>query len=69
VLEHRRDVSRLLVRERREDVGPRRLIHEFARAAPAAALPEGFDDLTARELEVFKLVAYESGIAVPGGAE
>jgi DNA-binding NarL/FixJ family response regulator len=88
----------------------RRLIHEFARAAPAAAPPRGFDDLTAREVEVFKLVArglsnaeiaaelivsettvkthvarllmklglrdrvqavvlaYESGIAVPGGA-
>ena len=89
----------------------RRLIHEFARAAPAAAPPDGFSDLTAREVEVFKLVArglsnaeiaaelivsettvkthvarllmklgirdrvqavvlaYESGIAVPGGAE
>ena len=89
----------------------RRLIHEFARATPAAAPPKGFDDLTARELEVFKLVsrgmsnseiaaelivsettvkthvarllmklgirdrvqavvlAYESGIAVPGGGE
>jgi len=88
----------------------RRLIHEFARAAPAAAPPDGFSDLTAREVEVFKLVArglsnaeiaaelivsettvkthvarllmklgirdrvqavvlaYESGIAVPGGA-
>jgi len=88
----------------------RRLIHEFARAAPAAGPPRGFDELTAREVEVFKLVArglsnaeiaaelivsettvkthvarllmklglrdrvqavvlaYESGIAVPGGA-
>ena len=35
----------------------RRLIHEFARAAPAAAPPKGFDELTAREVEVFKLVA------------
>jgi DNA-binding NarL/FixJ family response regulator len=88
----------------------RRLIHEFARAAPAGAPPPGFSELTAREVEVFKLVArglsnaeiagelivsettvkthvarllmklgirdrvqavvlaYESGIAVPGGA-
>jgi len=88
----------------------RRLIHEFARAAPASGPPRGFDELTAREVEVFKLVArglsnaeiaaelivsettvkthvarllmklglrdrvqavvlaYESGIAVPGGA-
>jgi DNA-binding NarL/FixJ family response regulator len=88
----------------------RRLIHEFARATPAAGPPRGFDELTAREVEVFKLVArglsnaeiaaelivsettvkthvarllmklglrdrvqavvlaYESGIAVPGGA-
>jgi DNA-binding NarL/FixJ family response regulator len=36
----------------------KRLIHEFAAAAPAtAAPPPGFDELTARELEVFKLVA------------
>jgi len=35
----------------------RRLIHEFARAAPAAGPPPGFDELTAREVEVFKLVA------------
>jgi DNA-binding NarL/FixJ family response regulator len=35
----------------------RRLIHEFARAAPAAAPPPGFAELTAREVEVFKLVA------------
>ena len=35
----------------------RRLIHEFARAAPAAGPPRGFDELTAREVEVFKLVA------------
>jgi len=35
----------------------KRLIHEFARAAPAAAPPAGFDELTAREIEVFKLVA------------
>jgi DNA-binding NarL/FixJ family response regulator len=88
----------------------RRLIHEFARAPGAAAPPRGFEELTAREVEVFKLVArglsnaeiaaelivsettvkthvarllmklglrdrvqavvlaYESGIAVPGGA-
>jgi DNA-binding NarL/FixJ family response regulator len=88
----------------------RRLIHEFARAPAAATPPPGIDDLTARELEVFRLVArglsnaeiaaelivsettvkthvarllmklglrdrvqavvlaYESGIAVPGGA-
>jgi DNA-binding NarL/FixJ family response regulator len=91
----------------------RRLIYEFARATPAAATapPAGFDELTAREVEVFKLVArglsnaeiaaelvvsettvkthvarllmklglrdrvqavvlaYESGIAVPGGSQ
>ena len=35
----------------------RRLIHEFARATPAAGPPPGFDELTAREVEVFKLVA------------
>ena len=35
----------------------RRLIHEFARAAPAAGPPDGFSELTAREVEVFKLVA------------
>jgi DNA-binding NarL/FixJ family response regulator len=35
--------------------GPR--IHEFARAAPAAGPPRGFDELTAREVEVFQLVA------------
>ena len=35
----------------------KRLIHEFARAAPASAPPAGFDELTAREVEVFKLVA------------
>ncbi len=35
----------------------RRLIHEFSRAAPASAPPAGFDELTAREVEVFKLVA------------
>src|SRR3712207_6570165 len=36
----------------------RRLIQEFASAAPvAAAPPQGLDELTARELEVFKLVA------------
>jgi DNA-binding NarL/FixJ family response regulator len=35
----------------------RRLIHEFARAAPAAGPPPGFSELTAREVEVFKLVA------------
>ena len=37
----------------------RRLIEEFATAAPArpAAPPPGFDELTARELEVFKLIA------------
>jgi len=35
----------------------RRLIHEFARAAPASGPPRGFDELTAREVEVFKLVA------------
>jgi DNA-binding NarL/FixJ family response regulator len=36
----------------------RRLIQEFAQAGPAAGPPpEGLDELTARELEVFKLVA------------
>jgi DNA-binding NarL/FixJ family response regulator len=35
----------------------KRLIHEFARAAPAAGPPAGFTELTAREVEVFKLVA------------
>jgi DNA-binding NarL/FixJ family response regulator len=36
----------------------RRLIQEFARATPAPAEPpKGFDDLTAREVEVFRLVA------------
>ena len=36
----------------------KRLIQEFAAAAPAAATPpKGMDELTARELEVFKLVA------------
>jgi DNA-binding NarL/FixJ family response regulator len=35
----------------------KRLIHEFSRAAPAAGPPAGFDELTAREVEVFKLVA------------
>jgi len=36
----------------------RRLIVEFARAAPAApAPPRGLEDLTERELEVFKLIA------------
>ena len=36
----------------------KRLIQEFAAAAPAAAKPpKGLDELTARELEVFKLIA------------
>jgi DNA-binding NarL/FixJ family response regulator len=36
----------------------KRLIQEFARATPATPEPpKGLDDLTARELEVFKLVA------------
>ena len=35
----------------------RRLIQEFARAPAAATPPPGLDDLTARELEVFRLVA------------
>jgi DNA-binding NarL/FixJ family response regulator len=36
----------------------KRLIQEFASVAPAAAKPpKGLDELTARELEVFKLVA------------
>jgi DNA-binding NarL/FixJ family response regulator len=36
----------------------RRLIEEFASAAPAAKTPpKGLDELTARELEVFKLIA------------
>jgi DNA-binding NarL/FixJ family response regulator len=36
----------------------RRLIHEFAQAAPAAPTPPpGLEDLTERELEVFKLMA------------
>src|SRR3954451_19247462 len=35
----------------------RRLIHEFARATPASGPPKGFDEMTAREVEVFKLVA------------
>jgi DNA-binding NarL/FixJ family response regulator len=88
----------------------RRLIHEFARASPAPEPPAAFSELTAREVEVFRLVArglsnaeiaaelvvsettvkthvarllmklgvrdrvqavvlaYESGVAVPGGA-
>jgi DNA-binding NarL/FixJ family response regulator len=36
----------------------RRLIQEFASASPVAATPpKGLDELTARELEVFKLIA------------
>jgi DNA-binding NarL/FixJ family response regulator len=35
----------------------KRLIQEFAAAPPAAQPPAGLDELTARELEVFKLVA------------
>ena len=36
----------------------KRLIQEFASAAPAATTPpKGLDELTARELEVFKLIA------------
>ena len=35
----------------------RRLIHEFARATPAPVPPPAFSELTAREVEVFKLVA------------
>ena len=35
----------------------RRLIEEFAAAPPAAQPPAGFDELTPRELEVFRLVA------------
>jgi DNA-binding NarL/FixJ family response regulator len=36
----------------------RRLIHEFARSAPSRAeAPKGMDELTPRELEVFKLLA------------
>ncbi len=35
----------------------RRLIDEFARAAPPVAPPPGLDELTERELEVFKLIA------------
>ena len=36
----------------------RRLIHEFARVTPARTEPpSGFDELTAREVEVFELVA------------
>ena len=35
----------------------KRLIEEFAAAAPAGAPPPGLDELTARELEVFKLIA------------
>jgi DNA-binding NarL/FixJ family response regulator len=36
----------------------KRLIQEFASAAPAATTPpKGMDELTARELEVFKLIA------------
>ena len=35
----------------------KRLIQEFAAAPPAAPPPPGLDELTARELEVFKLVA------------
>jgi DNA-binding NarL/FixJ family response regulator len=35
----------------------RRLIEEFARAAAPAAQPSGFDELTDREVEVFKLIA------------
>jgi DNA-binding NarL/FixJ family response regulator len=35
----------------------RRLIEEFAATPPAGAPPAGFDELTPRELEVFRLVA------------
>ena len=35
----------------------RRLIQEFAQAGPLSGPPPGLDELTARELEVFKLVA------------
>ncbi|MEJ7797699.1 MAG: response regulator transcription factor [Solirubrobacteraceae bacterium] len=35
----------------------KRLIAEFARAAPRRARPPGFDELTPRELEVLRLVA------------
>jgi DNA-binding NarL/FixJ family response regulator len=35
----------------------RRLIEEFAASPPAAAAPPGLDELTPRELEVFRLVA------------
>ena len=35
----------------------KRLIQELAAPAPAAAPPPGLDELTAHELEVFKLVA------------
>ena len=35
----------------------RRLIEEFAATPPAAPAPPGLDDLTPRELEVFRLVA------------
>jgi DNA-binding NarL/FixJ family response regulator len=35
----------------------RRLIEEFAATPPAASAPPGLDELTPRELEVFRLVA------------
>ena len=35
----------------------RRLIEEFAATPPAAPAPPGLDELTPRELEVFRLVA------------
>ena len=42
----------------------RRLIEEFAAAPAAAAPPPGLDELTQRELEVFKLVAAAEPFAI-----
>ena len=55
------DISKAMRQVRLALLAPsitKRLIHEFAHARPGPAEPpKGMDELTARELEVFKLVA------------